>query len=197
MRRTKGVVGALRAGASSSSMALSSMASEFAVETLPRLTKGKAAPWVGDVPDKPSVEMDIRRRWSCAALAIGLGNGDVGLPEVLFDRPKMLLKVCVVNEPRRALPSLASLSLLLDILDGLDAGEVVRVSRMIWRDCVNDPQLLSSALDMLDAFITVRCSLFFGVMLAGSCPLSSNYTPLMSTIVVQWRLEKGWRIVVM
>jgi len=32
---------------------------------------------------------------------IGPGNGAVGAPEVLFDRPKILLKVWVVKEPRR------------------------------------------------------------------------------------------------
>lgn len=94
MRRANGVVGAERPTMSSSSIALSSMASELAVETLPRLPNGKGAPCVGDVPDKPSVEMDIRRRWSCAAaVVIGPGNGDVGPPALLLDRPKMLLKV--------------------------------------------------------------------------------------------------------
>lgn len=35
-------------------------------------------------------------------MVIGPGNGAVGAPDVLFDRPKMLLKVWVVKEPRRA-----------------------------------------------------------------------------------------------
>ena len=62
MRRVKGVVGALRPGPSSSSIALSSRASEPAVETLPRRApKGNGEAWVGD-PDNPSVEIDMRRR---------------------------------------------------------------------------------------------------------------------------------------
>jgi hypothetical protein len=35
-------------------------------------------------------------------VVIGPGKGAVGAPDVLFDRPKMLLKVWVVKEPRRA-----------------------------------------------------------------------------------------------
>lgn len=102
MRRVKGVVGALRPGPSSSSMALSSRYSEPAVETLPRrVPKGNGVCWVGDVP-KPNVVIDIRRRWSCAAaVIIGPGKGAGGAPEVLFDLPNMLPKVCEVNEPRR------------------------------------------------------------------------------------------------
>jgi len=103
MRRANGVVGALRPGLSSSSMAFSSIESERSVETLPRRPPNvKGAACVGEVPDKPSVEMDIRRRWSwAAAVVIGPGKGAVGAPDVLFDRPKMLLKVWVVKEPRR------------------------------------------------------------------------------------------------
>jgi hypothetical protein len=60
----------------------------------------------------------MRRRWSwAAAVVIGPGNGEVGPPDVLLDRPKMLLKVWVVKEPRRAWVSVGGvLSLLLDIL---------------------------------------------------------------------------------
>jgi hypothetical protein len=91
MRRTKGVVGLLRAGPSSSSIALSPMESERSVETLRwRGPKGKGEVWVGEEADRPMVEIDMRRRWSCAAAA-----------EVLLDRAKMLLKVWVVKEPRR------------------------------------------------------------------------------------------------
>lgn len=97
IRRAKGVVGTLRAGPSSSSIALSSIESERSVETLPRRGPNvKGVVCVGDEPDKPSVEIDIRRRWSCAAaVVIGPveGNGAVGPPDVLFDLPKMLLKV--------------------------------------------------------------------------------------------------------
>ena len=66
----------------------------------------------------------MRRRWSCAAaVVIGPGNGEVG-PDVLLDRPKMLLKVWVVKEPRRARMSVGVLSLLLDILGDWDSVDV-------------------------------------------------------------------------
>jgi len=56
------------------------------------------------VPDKPRVEIDMRRRWSCAAAVVmGPGKGAVGAPDVLLDRPKMLLKVWEVKEPLRVL----------------------------------------------------------------------------------------------
>ena len=62
----------------------------------------------------------MRRRWSCAAAVVmGPGKGPVGAPDVLLERPKMLLKVCVVKEPRRGLwaDSLGGLlSLLADIV---------------------------------------------------------------------------------
>jgi hypothetical protein len=62
----------------------------------------------------------MRRRWSCAAaVVIGPGKGAVGAPDVLLDRPKMLLNVWEVNEPRRGLDegSLGGLlSLLADIV---------------------------------------------------------------------------------
>jgi hypothetical protein len=119
IRRAKGVVGALRPGPgpSSSSIAFSSMESEPAVETLPRRPPNvKGVDWVGDVPDKPSVEIDMRRRWSCAAaVVIGPGNGAVGAPDVLLDRPKMLLNVWEVKEPRRGLDA-DSLGGLLSLL---------------------------------------------------------------------------------
>jgi len=128
MRRANGVVGALRPGLSSSSIALSSIESERSVETLPRRPpKVKGATCVGDVPLKPTVAMDMRRRWSwAAAVVIGPGNGAVGAPEVELDRPKMLLKAWVVKEPRRArvedsggLFSLFDM-LMADMVRGLD-----------------------------------------------------------------------------
>lgn len=48
---------------------------------------------MGEAPDRPRVEIDIRRRLSCAGPGKAL--------EVLLERPKMLLKVWVVKEPRR------------------------------------------------------------------------------------------------
>jgi len=64
MRRVKGVVGAVRADAgSSSSIAFSSIESEL-VEILPRRRVKGVLTAVGDVPDSPMVDMDRRRRWS-------------------------------------------------------------------------------------------------------------------------------------
>ncbi len=85
---------------------------------------------MGEVPDKPSVETDMRRRWSwTAATAMGPTNGVAGLPVTLLERPKMLLKVCVVNEPRRA-PGAEEegeeLSLFDMVEDGLVGGGVIR-----------------------------------------------------------------------
>jgi hypothetical protein len=70
MRRVKGVVGAVRAEAgSSSSIAFSSIESEL-VETLARrILKGVLAA-VGDVPDNPMVVMERRRRWSFMGKAV-------------------------------------------------------------------------------------------------------------------------------
>jgi len=112
MRRAYGVVGWLGPGLSSSSIADSSIELEPAVETLPRRPTGvKGVDREGDVPDKPRVEIDMRRRWSWAAVVV------IGPPEVLLDRPKMLLKVWVVKEPRRARGSEEpKLSLLLDMV---------------------------------------------------------------------------------
>ena len=80
MRRTNGVVGAVLAlpcAASSSSMALSSMESEL-VDMLPRRMP-KGTPLLGEVPERPRVVMERRRR----SLAAGLGGatGKGGPPE--------------------------------------------------------------------------------------------------------------------
>jgi hypothetical protein len=125
MRRAKGVVGTLREGPSSSSIAFSSMKSEPAVETLPRRPPNvNGVDCVGEVPDRPIVAIDMRRRWSCAAAVVmGPGNGAVGAPEVLFDRPNMLLKVWEVKEPRRG-PAEASLGGLLLPLVLVDIAKV-------------------------------------------------------------------------
>ena len=93
------------------------------METLPRLAaKPNGELWVGDVPDNPSVEIDMRLRWSCAAaLVIGPGNGAVGAPVVLLDLPNRLVKVWEVIELRRGLlPSAGGLlrSLLVAMLGG-------------------------------------------------------------------------------
>ena len=111
-----------RAGPSSSSMALSSTESERS-ETLARRPKGKGEAWVGEVPDRPRVEIETRRWFCAAAVEIGPGNGPVG-PPVLLDRPKMELKVWVVKEPRRFWGVLGAFSSLPDIVEG-----IVRVGR--------------------------------------------------------------------
>jgi hypothetical protein len=119
MRRVKGLFGLLRERPSSSSMALSSMDSERSVETLlrrPPQAKGDAC--VGELPDRPRVEMDMRRRWSWTeAVVMGPGKGPGGPPVALglLVRPKIELKVCVVKEPRRA-RSAELFSLLLDMV---------------------------------------------------------------------------------
>jgi hypothetical protein len=99
-------------------MAFSSNDSEPAVEILPRLAlNGNGDVCVGE-PDKPSVEIDMRRRWSCAAAVVmGPGNGAVGVPVVLLGRPKMLLNAWVVKEPRRFLA--ASLGGVVEVLSPL------------------------------------------------------------------------------
>lgn len=104
------------------------MESEPAVETLPRRPPNvNGVDWVGDVPDKPSVEIDMRRRWSCAAaVVIGPGNGAVGAPDVLLDRPKMLLNVWEVKEPRRGLDADSSGGLLSLLADMVTLGFVRR-----------------------------------------------------------------------
>jgi hypothetical protein len=71
MRRTKGVVGAVREE-SSSSTAFSSMESELLVEMLPRRRPPKAAVAdAGPPPDKPRVVTERRRRWSLAMADVG------------------------------------------------------------------------------------------------------------------------------
>lgn len=96
------------------------------METLPRRPPNEnGVDWVGDVPDKPRVEMDMRRRWSCAAAVVmGPGKGAVGAPVVLLDRPKMLLNVWEVKEPRRGLAGV-SLGGLLSVLEDIVKVEFV------------------------------------------------------------------------
>jgi hypothetical protein len=66
MRRAKGVVGAVRAFAvedgSSSSIALSSIESELLVDILVRRMPKGVAPANGADPDRPTVEIESRRR---------------------------------------------------------------------------------------------------------------------------------------
>lgn len=50
-------------------------------------------------------------------MVIGPGNGAVGPPEVLLDRPKMLLKVWVVKEPRRLRVAESVGGVVLPLLD--------------------------------------------------------------------------------
>jgi hypothetical protein len=53
---------------------------------------------------------------------IGPGNGAVGPPEVLLDRPKMLLKVWVVKEPRRLRVGASLGGVVLPLEDMVDVG---------------------------------------------------------------------------
>lgn len=103
MRRAKGVVGAVRVlgAASSSSMAFSSMESEL-VEMLPRRMPAETGMVVGEVPERPSVEMERRRRWSFMA-AVVMGPGKTLVPcEVELLLWKRLVKAAEVTEARRA-----------------------------------------------------------------------------------------------
>ena len=77
-RRVNGVVGAVlaaEAGLSSSSMAFSSMESEL-VDMLPR-RRLKGVVLVGEVPERPSVEIESRRLWASFMLMVAGGNTGV------------------------------------------------------------------------------------------------------------------------
>jgi hypothetical protein len=72
MRRVKGVVGAVRAEAdSSSSIAFSSIESELVDTLLRRRLKGVLTV-LGDVPDSPMVDIERRRRWSLMGKAVAV-----------------------------------------------------------------------------------------------------------------------------
>jgi hypothetical protein len=107
MRRVNGVLGTVRAliVPSSSSMAFSSTESELElVDTLPRRRENAGPPAVGEVPDRPTVDTERRRRWSFMA-AVVMGPGKVFGPcanELL--RWKRLVKAAEVTEPRRFMP---------------------------------------------------------------------------------------------
>lgn len=121
IRRTKGVVGAVRVEFSSSSMAFSSMESELLVEILPRLIPPNAPPvaeagGAGPPPDRPRVVTERRRRGSLAAAA-----DDIWLPfepvEMELLRWKRLENAAEVTEPRRSRePEGGLLSRSLDML---------------------------------------------------------------------------------
>jgi hypothetical protein len=97
IRRLRAEAGAVR-GLSSSSMAFSSIESEF-VDRLARRKSDEVV--VGDVPERPSVVTDNLRRGSfMAAVARGVGNGAAGGCETELVR-KRLVKALEVMEPRR------------------------------------------------------------------------------------------------
>jgi hypothetical protein len=97
IRRLMPETGAVR-GLSSSSMAFSSIESEF-VDRLARRRSAEVV--VGEVPERPSVVTDSLRRGSLmAAVARGVGNGAAGGCETELVR-KRLVKALVVMEPRR------------------------------------------------------------------------------------------------
>lgn len=109
IRRARGVVGAVTDNPSpSSSMTLSSIAVPLvpALETLPRLEASavKGEVWVGEVPDRPSVEMDTRRRLCTLAAAVAIGLGKAAVPAVALVGERLNRPVKVwpgVKEPRR------------------------------------------------------------------------------------------------
>jgi predicted secreted protein len=86
-------------------MALSSRPLALA-ELLPLSLRGrdpKGDVWLGD-PDRPRVEMDMRRRWLAWALAAAaaMGPWKVADDELLGDRPKMPANVWPgANDARR------------------------------------------------------------------------------------------------
>lgn len=99
MRRASGEVGAVT-GESPSSTALSSNVDEAepvpALETLSRreAPAAKGDVWVGE-PDRPRVEMDMRRPVCVLAAAEAIGPGKAEVPVALVgERPKMLVKGC-------------------------------------------------------------------------------------------------------
>jgi hypothetical protein len=104
MRRTKGVVGAVREELSSSSIAFSSMESELLVEILPRRIppNGPVAEAGPGPPERPRVVTERRRRGSLAAAE----EATPGLPlepvEVELLRWKRLESAAEVTDPRRS-----------------------------------------------------------------------------------------------
>ena len=132
MRRLKGVLGAVREeeDGSSSSTAFSSMKSELLVEMLPR----RAFDWaelVGEVPARPNVEMERRRRWSFMA-AVVMGPGKAGVPpEFEFLLWKKLAKAVEGIEPRRwEGVSVGLLGLSLDIVEEKREVKEVKAGRI-------------------------------------------------------------------
>jgi hypothetical protein len=126
-------VGTLREVSSSSSIALSLIELEPAVETLPRRApNGKAVVCTGDVPDRPrAAETDIRRPVVAPVVEIALGKGEVGVVPsamLLGLPPKIDEKVCCVKDPRRfrIAPSVGLLS-WLDIMVAFGLFGEVRV----------------------------------------------------------------------
>jgi hypothetical protein len=119
MRRMKGVTGAVRLPAlSSSSMALSSIESEF-VDMLARRRRAEAV--VGEVPDRPTVVTDSLRRGSLIVDAKGVGKLAAGGCAIELAR-KRLVKALEVTDPRRCCRaiSLGLLGFESEIFDMLD-----------------------------------------------------------------------------
>jgi len=95
IRREKGVMGVVRV-LSSSSMAFSSIESGL-IDRLPR--RKSAEVFVGDVPERPNVVTDSRRRWSAFDVR-GVGKELVGGCDTELLRNR-LVKALEVMEPRR------------------------------------------------------------------------------------------------
>lgn len=130
MRRTNGVLGAVRAlPTSSSSTAFSSMESEVLVDMLER--RALCGPGLdGEEPDRPKVEMERRRRWSfMAAVVMGPEKAEIPWDVELF-LWKRLAKAAEVTEPRRGWsPEGALFALSLDMTTEMCGSRVVLRAR--------------------------------------------------------------------
>lgn len=107
MRRLNGVVGAVRT--SSSSTAFSSIESELVDRLARRMNEAEA---VGDVPDKPRVVMERRRRCCSVMAAVerGPGKGATGFWEL---PRKRFVRAAEEIDPRRCERAMSLLLLLL------------------------------------------------------------------------------------
>ena len=98
--RVYGVFGMVLAE-SSSSTAFSSMDSEFVVEILPRRRPNGELADCGEVPERPKVVTERRRRWSRAAAAAAESLAGTLPVEVELLRWKRFDNAAEVTEPRR------------------------------------------------------------------------------------------------
>lgn len=124
IRRVKGVTGGARPP-SSSSTAFSSIESEL-VERLPRRRRADGV--VGDVPERPSVVTESRRRGSLTAVeARGVGKGAAEGCETELLR-KRLVKALEVMDPRRC--RAMSFALLFPLSEDIVKERIERSGKM-------------------------------------------------------------------